>query len=79
MGDDKHQTTEATYLSYFGKNDLFHIVEREFPLPENGITGLPFFYKFPRYAITQKFLVIDKRKLPLYFDGEYIPKNSAKI
>ena len=26
MGDDKHQTTEATYLSYFGKNHLFHIV-----------------------------------------------------
>ena len=27
--DDKHQSTEATYLSYFGKNHLFHIVERE--------------------------------------------------
>ena len=26
-----------------------------------------------------KFLVIDKWKLPLYCDGEYIPKNSAKI
>ena len=79
MGDYKHQTTEATYLSYFGKNHLFHIVEREFPLPEDGIIGLPFFHKFPRYAITQKFLVIDKWKLPLYCDGEYIPKNSAKI
>ena len=79
MGDDKHQTTEATYLSYFGNNHLFHIVEREFPLPEDGIIGLPFFHKFPRYAITQKFLVIDKWKLPLYCNGEYIPKNAAKI
>ena len=79
MEDDKHQTTEATYLSYFGKNYLFHIVEKEFPLPEDSIIGLPFFHKFPRYAITQKFLVIDKWKLPLYCDGEYIPKNSAKI
>ena len=79
MGDHKHQSTEATYLSYFGKNHLFHIVEREFPLPEDGIIGLPFFHQFPRYAITQKFLVIDKWKLPLYCDGEYIPKNSAKI
>ena len=79
MGDEKHQTTEATYLSYFGKNHLFHIVDKEFPLPEDGIIGLPFFHKFPRYAITQKFLVIDKWKLPLYCDGEYIPKNSANI
>ena len=69
MGDHKHQTTEATYLSYFGKNHLFHIVEREFPLPEDGIIGLPFFHKFPRYVITQKFLVIDEWKLSLYCDG----------
>ena len=53
MGDDKHQTTEATYLSYFGKNYLFLIVEREFPPPEDGSKGLPFFHKFPQYAITQ--------------------------
>ena len=49
------------------------------PLPEDGIIELPFFHKFPRYAIIQKFLVIDKRKLPLYCDGEFIPKYSAKI
>ena len=80
MGDDKYETIEATPVTYFGKNYSFHI-EKECPLSKNGIIGLSFFNKFPRYAITQKFLVIDECKLPIYYDGEYIPKNSqsAKI
>ena len=52
MGDLKKPNYRSHVLSYFGKNHLFHIVEREFPLPEDGIIGLPFFRKFPRYAIT---------------------------
>ena len=56
MADDKHQTTNATYLLYFGKNDIFHILKKEFLLPGDGIMGLSFFHKFPRYAITQKFI-----------------------
>ena len=58
MEDDKHQS-HVPYLSYFGKNHLFHIAEREFRFPKNSILGLPSFHKFPRYATTQKILAID--------------------
>ena len=79
MGNDNHESSEATYLKYFGKKHLFHIVEKDFSLPENGIIGLTFFKKFSRYAITPDFLVLEKHKLPLHDDGEYIVPKEVKI
>ena len=79
MGKDKHTSTTAVHIIYLNKRHLFHIVENDFPLPEEGIIGLPFFRKYNRYAITPKFLVIENKKLPLYDDGEYITPYTAQI
>lgn len=79
MGNDRHQTTEAAYIPYFGTNHIFHIVPADFPLPESGIIGLPFLKKYERYSLTPKFLILGKNKLPLHEDGHYISKNSQQV
>lgn len=52
MGNGKNQSNSATYLNYLGKKYLFHIIDDDFPLPEQVIIGLPFFKKFDRYSRT---------------------------
>ena len=42
MGNDKHQSDLATHINYSGKRHLFHIITKNFPLPEEGIIGQPF-------------------------------------
>ena len=79
MGKDRHQSHFATYFSYLNNKHLFHIIPNDFPLPEDGIIGLPFFTKYDRYAITPKFLVLDNYKLPLHDDGIYTDANSMKV
>jgi hypothetical protein len=78
MGNEKHQSTEATNLNYFGRSQLFHIVSDDFPLPEDGIIGLPFLQKYDRYAVTPNFLIIENKKVPLHNDGQFINKNLGK-
>ena len=51
MGKDKNSSYDATYINYFGKKHLFHIVDNDFPLPEAGIITLPFFRQYERYSI----------------------------
>ena len=79
MGNDKHSSQEATHLYYFGKIHLFHIVSDDFPLPEDGIIGLPFFKKYHRYAITPNYLIIEDKKISLIDDGEYLPPHTAQV
>lgn len=79
MGNDRKQSQTATYSNYLKKKQLFHIVPYYFPLPEDGIIGLLLFSKYDRYAITAKFLIIEKYKLLLYDDGIYANANSMKI
>ena len=79
MGNDKHLSQEATHLYYFGKIHLFHIVSDDFPLPEDGIIGLPFFRKYYRYAITPNYLIIEEKKISLTDDGEYLPLHTAQV
>ena len=79
MGKDKHMSTTTVHIIYLNKRHLFHIVENDFPLPEEGIIRLPFFREYNRYAITPKFLVIENKKLPSYDDGEYITPYTAQI
>ena len=79
MGRDEHTSTETVKLNFFNKEQVFHIIPIDFPLPEDGITGLKFFSKYDRYAITPNFLVLDKKKLPLQVDGDFIPAKTSKI
>ena len=51
MGKDKHQTTEAVYIEYLCKKQLFPIIPNNFPVPEDGIIGVQFFENDNRYAI----------------------------
>ena len=79
MGKDKHQITEAVYIEYLGKKQLFHIIPEHSPIPEDGIIREQFFKKYNKYAITPKFSVLGNKKLRLHNDGEFIPTNSTKI
>ena len=63
MGNDRHILKQSTKLKFFDQEHIFYIVSNDFPLPERGIIGIKFFEKYPRYAITNKYLVIDKVKL----------------
>ena len=40
MGRDEHTSTETVKLNFFNKENVFHIIPNDFPLPENGIIGL---------------------------------------
>ena len=78
MGND-NTSLEATYLNYFGKKHLSHIVNNNFPLPEDGIIGLPFLRKYDRYSITPRYLIIENKKIPLIDDGEYLGPHTAQV
>ena len=42
MGNDKHSSTRSTTFKYLNKEHLFYIVPENFPIPEDGIIGIPF-------------------------------------
>lgn len=46
IGNEQHCSTEYTELNFQNKKHIFHIVPESFPLPEDGILGLPFFQSF---------------------------------
>ena len=79
MGRDEHISKEAVTLNFFNKEHQFHVLPDDFPLPEERIIGLKFFTKYDRYAITPKFLVLDKIKLPLHEDGNFIPAKTSLV
>ena len=78
MGNDHHQSIEAINLNFFNEKQTFHIVEDDFPLPEDGIVGIKFLKRYECYAITPKFLIIENKKLPFIDDGTYIPSKTSK-
>ena len=48
MGNEKHISNNVTNILYLNKKHIFHIVSDDFPLPEEGIVGLPVFKKYSR-------------------------------
>lgn len=56
---------------YFNKKHLFHTVDNDFPLREDGLIGLPFFCRYDRYAMTPNYLIIDNKKIPLIHREEF--------
>ena len=79
MGNNHHKSIKAVHFNFFNKKQALHIVEDDFPLPEDGIIGIKFFKKNERYAITPKFLIIENKKLPLIDNGTYILSKTSKI
>ena len=79
MGKDINYSYHAVTIPYLGKLHLFHIIDNDFPLPEEGIIGMPFLNAFDRYIITKDFLYIDNKKLPLYEDGTFVSGNTAQV
>ena len=79
MGNDRHISKAYTTLKFFNQEQIFYIVPNNFPLPEGGIIGIKFFEKYPRYAITNDYLILDKIKLPLQTSNDFVPGNSEKI
>ena len=45
MGKDKYFSIQATEITHLGKKHIFHIVDDDFPLPEEGIIELPYLQK----------------------------------
>ena len=79
MGNDKHQSDLATHINYLGKSHLFHIIPNNFPLPEEGIIGLPFLKQYNKYYLTDKWLYLDGRKMLLHDDGYFVESNVMRI
>ena len=61
------------------RKHIFHIVSDDFPLPEEGIIGLPYSQRYGRYSVTKEYLFLDKVKLPLHDNGEYICQNTIQV
>ena len=78
-GRDEHTSTESVKFNFFNKENVFHIISNEIPLPEDGTIGLKFFSKYDRYAITPTFFVLDRKKLLLQVDRDFIPAKTSKI
>ena len=79
MGRDINYSYHAVKIPYLGKLHLFHIIDNDFPLPEEGIIEMPFLNAFDRYIISKDFLYIDNKKLPLYEDGTFISGNTTQL
>ena len=74
-----HTLKQKTTLNFFNKEQTFYIVPDDFPLPEEGIIGIKSLSQYDRYSITPEYLIIDKIKLPIYEDGEFLSPNLDKI
>ncbi|XP_033228824.1 uncharacterized protein LOC117180436 [Belonocnema kinseyi] len=70
--------------------NILEIKDSQNPLECYGVTEeeqnkldnyeeLPFFNAFDRYHLTENFIYVDNRKLPLYEDGTFLPGNTAQI
>ena len=78
MGNDQHQAKEVTLLKFQDKCHTFIIVPNEFPLPEDGIIGIPVLHAY-QFNLSNKNLQLDNRVYPLECYGIIIPKNSIKM
>ena len=78
MGNDRHTTSEITKLKFQGKEHVFVIVPNDFPLPEDGIIGIPFMHSY-KFNLSNTYLELNGVKHKLHDDGIFVPMNSIKI
>ena len=78
MGHDQHTSTHEIIIPYLGVHHTFHVVDEDFPVPEDGIMGLPFLHKY-RYNLTNDVLYLNKKRHDLIDDGIIIPPHSVQL
>ena len=79
MGKDKHFSVQATEIAHLETKHIFHIVDDDSPLLEEGIIGLSYLQRYDRYSVTEEYLFLDKVKLPLHDDGGYMCQNTVQV
>ena len=72
MGNDKHTTSEIKKLKFQEKEHVFAIVPNDFPLPEDGITGIPFMQSY-KFNLSNAYLELNGVKHKLHDDGICVP------
>ena len=78
MGNYQHQAKEVTLLKFPDKGHTFIIAPNEFPLPEDGIIGIPFLHAY-EFNLFNKNLQLDNKVYLLECYGIISPKNSIKM
>ena len=78
MGHDPHTSTHEITIPYLGIQHIFHIVEEDFPIPEDGIMRLPFLHQY-KYNLTNNALFLNKQKHDLIDDGIIIPPHKVQL
>lgn len=78
MGHSEFHITQAIELRHLNKDHKFYIVNNNFPIYEDGIFGLPFFHKYPDYAIRNNEIILTLEDLPLtLYEG--VPITRGKV
>lgn len=78
MGNEQHYSSEATEICFQNKKHIFHIVSDNFPLPEDGFTGLPFLRAYS-FQISNNYIQLDDCKYDLHSEKIFIPANSVRF
>ena len=65
--------------THLGKKHIFHIVDDDFPLPEEGIIGLPYLHRYDRYSVTNEYLFLNKVQVRQHDNGKYICKKTVQV
>ena len=60
MGHDEHVSSHEVIIPYLGIQHTYHIVGEDFPIPEDGIMGLPFLHQY-KYNLTNNASYLDKK------------------
>lgn len=78
MGKDTHTTKEIVNLTFQKTTHAFLIVLNDFPMPENGIIGLPFLQNY-NINLCNNSLSLDKITHTLETDTIILPENSIQL
>ena len=78
MGNDLHISKALTKLRFQEVDHIFYIVPNNFPLPEDGIIGIPFMHSY-HFNLSNHKLKLNEKEYELIDDGIYVPKNSVRL
>lgn len=78
MGNDIHKTNQTVNLQFQNKTHLFLIVPNNFPIPEDGIIGVPFLQAY-HFNLSNKSLSLDNKIYKLENEIIILPKNTIQL
>ena len=78
MGNGLHISKSLTKLRFQEIYHIFYIVPNNFPLPEDGIIGIPFMHSCHSNLSNHK-LILNEKEYELIENGIYVPKNSVRL